>query len=124
MTRVGDRYSRVMTEWMAVPDVAEALGIELKGVRELIRDDRLVAVRRGENNALYVPAAMIVDGEDGPQVLATVYGTVTVLRDGGYTDDEVVEWLMTHREELGSSPLEALREGKKAPVRRLAQTDI
>ncbi len=94
----------------------------LSRVRELLRERHLIAVRRGQNNALYLPAGQIIDGEDGPEVLPTVRGTVIVLADAGLSDDVIVEWLTTANDELGESPLDALRSGKRAPVRRLAQT--
>jgi len=96
--------------------------VPLSRVRELLRERHLIAVRRGQNNALYLPAGQIIDGEDGPEVLPTVRGTVIVLADAGLSDDVIVEWLTTANDELGESPLDALRSGKRAPVRRLAQT--
>lgn len=110
-----------MTEWMTVPECAELLGVPLSRVRELVRERHLVGTRRGENNALYLPAGQIVQGESGAEVLGTVRGTVIVLADAGLTDAEIVEWLTTDHEELGESPLDALRSGKRAHVRRIAQ---
>lgn len=106
---------------MSVPECAEVLGVPLSRVREFLRERYLIAVRRGENNALYLPAGQIIDGEAGPEILATVRGTVMVLADAALSDDVIVEWLMTVNDELGESPLDALRSGKRAPVRRLAQ---
>lgn len=107
---------------MSVPECAETLGVPLSRVREYLRERYLIAVRRGENNALYLPAGQIVDGDNGPEVLATVRGTIMVLADAGLSDDVIVEWLTTVKDELGETPLDALRSGKRAPVRRLAQT--
>ncbi len=117
-----NRYAGHVSEWLSVPECAEVLGVPLSRVREFLRERYLVAVRRGENKALYLPAGQIVEGDDGPEILATVRGTIIVLADGGLSDDVIVEWLTTVNEELGQSPLEALRSGKRAPVRRLAQT--
>lgn len=107
---------------MTVPEYAEALQISISQVRELLRERHLVAARRGENNALYLPAGQLVDGENGPEILATVRGTIIVLADAGMSDTEIAEWLVTENEELGESPLAALRSGKRAPVRRAAQS--
>jgi len=106
---------------MTVPECAQLLSISLSQVRELLRERHLVAARRGENNALYLPRGQIVTGQDGPEVLATVRGTVMLLADAGLTDDEIAQWLTEDNDELGQSPLDALREGKRAPVRRAAQ---
>ena len=42
--------------------------------------------------------------------------------DAGLNDAEIVAWLIEEDGELGQSPLDALRSGKKAHVRRIAQT--
>lgn len=120
------RYPGSVTEWLSVPECAEALGVSLSRVRDLLKERKLVATRRGENNAIYIPAGQVVTGEeyDGPHVLATVRGTVILLADMGYSDDEIVEWLITPHDELDCSPLDALRAGQRAHVRRLAQMAI
>ncbi|WP_062378216.1 Rv2175c family DNA-binding protein [Demequina pelophila] len=107
--------------WLTVPDYAERLGTTASHVRELLREGYLFAVRRGERSTLQIPAATIVEGEDGPEVVATLRGTLTLLRDAGFADEEAADWLMAHEEELGTSPLGALCEGRRAHVRRLAQ---
>jgi hypothetical protein len=43
------------------------------------------------------------------------------LGDAGYSDDEAMHWLLSAEESLGVSPIEALRAGRKAEVRRVAQ---
>jgi hypothetical protein len=53
--------------------------------------------------------------------LAGVAGTATVLLDGGYGLEQTLDWLLTHHEELGVTPAEALRWGRKTEVRRIAQ---
>lgn len=113
-----------MTEWLSVPDCAEALGVPLSRVRELLKERSLVSIRRGENNAVYLPAGQIIDGENGPQVLATVRGTIMVLADAGFGDVDIVDWLTSPHAELDGSPLDALRAGQRAHVRRLAQTAV
>ncbi len=120
------RYPYGVTEWMTVPECAEALGVSLSRVRDYLRERNLVATRRGDNNAVYIPAGQIVIGEeyDGPHVLATVRGTVMVLADMGYSDDDIVTWLISPHDELEGSPLDALRSGQRAHVRRLAQTAL
>jgi hypothetical protein len=44
-----------------------------------------------------------------------------MLLDSGYSIEESISWLFTHSDVLGQTPLQSLLEGKKAPVRRLAQ---
>ena len=109
-------------EWLTVPDFADRLGSTASQVRELLREGDLASRRRGERNTVQIPADFIVDGEDGPAVLATLKGTLTVLRDAGFGDDSALDWLLADAPELGMSPLAALREGRRAHVRRIAQS--
>jgi hypothetical protein len=91
-------------------------------VRELVRERHLLAVRRGENDALHVPESFLIDGPDGMQPIPTLRGTVILLADAGLTDDQVMRWLLDDNDELGQTPVDALRSGKRAHVRRVAQT--
>ena len=44
-----------------------------------------------------------------------------LLADSGYTDDEAMHWLLSEEDSLGAAPIDALRAGRKAEVRRVAQ---
>ncbi|WP_345750622.1 Rv2175c family DNA-binding protein [Microbacterium rhizophilus] len=111
-----DDISRIQTEWLSIPDVAEALGETPGRVRRLLDDNALVGSRR--EGSLKIPALFLVDGE----VLSSLRGTVFVLHDAGFSDDEAIDWLLTPEESIGLAPIEALRAGRKAEVRRVAQT--
>lgn len=104
-------------EWLTFPDLMETLGVDLREVRRLEDQRTIVAVRRGENNAKSVPAAFVMDG----RILDSLSGTITVLGDAGYDDEELVAWLFTPDESLPGTPIQALREGRKTEVRRRAQ---
>lgn len=108
-------------QWLTVPDFAEALGVTPTHIRELLREGALAARRRGERSTVQLPAGFIVEGEDGPEVLHTLRGTLTLLRDAGFDDDAALDWLLAHDDELEAAPLDALRSGKRAHVRRVAQ---
>lgn len=107
--------------WLTLPDVAERLGLDVGKVRRLLQEGHLVAVRRGERNVLSVPAAFLVDGDDGPGPLPELRGTLSVLADSGYTDEDAVRWLFTPDESLPGSPVDALLAGRKTEIRRRAQ---
>ncbi|MDN4474585.1 Rv2175c family DNA-binding protein [Demequina sp. SYSU T00192] len=107
--------------WLTVPDFADQLGTTPSEVREMLREGHLFAVRRGERQTLQIPADVLVDGEAGPEVIATLRGTLTLLRDAGMDDAECADWLLAEEPELGMTPLEALRQGRRAHVRRVAQ---
>ncbi|HWK91116.1 MAG TPA: Rv2175c family DNA-binding protein [Luteimicrobium sp.] len=108
--------------WLTLPDVADRLGLDVIRVRQLLRERKLVAVRRGERNVLHVPAAFLIEHEGRLQPIPALHGTVVLLDDARFTDDEIVEWLFAPEETLnGLSPVEALRQGQRAAVRRVAQ---
>lgn len=65
-----------------------------------------------------IPAVFL----SGNEPLVELRGTSVVLLDGGYSDDEAVNWLLSSNTALGTSPIEALRSGRKSEVRRLAQS--
>lgn len=109
------------TEWLAVPDVADRLGIPASRVRDLLGERVLLAVRRGENNALAIPDAFLIEVDEVLQPLATLKGTLTLLGDAGFDDDAAMEWLLSPNDELGASPIAELRLGHRSHVRRVAQ---
>lgn len=101
--------------WLTILETADRLGIPKGKVNRLLEEHTLVAVKR--EGQLMIPADLIVGGEPLP----SLRGTIIMLEDAGYSVEESVEWLFTHSEVLGQTPLQSLLEGKKAPVRRLAQ---
>ncbi|WP_425956885.1 Rv2175c family DNA-binding protein [Xylanimonas sp. McL0601] len=112
----------LVPSWLTLPDLAERLGVDLPRVRALVRDRAVVGVKRGERTTFQVPEAFLVPGEDGGEaVIPTLRGTVIVLGDQGLADDEILEWLFTPEPSLDVAPVEALRAGRRAAVRRAAQ---
>jgi excisionase family DNA binding protein len=106
------------TQWLTLPEVADRLGVRLGQVRRMLADRELLAVRRGERNALSVPAVLL--GPDGP--LPDLPGTLTVLADNGVVDEEAFTWLFSDDPSIvGGSPVKALLAGHKTEVRRRAQ---
>jgi len=112
-----DDLDELVDSWLAVPDVADRLGTDPGRVRRLLQDHCLVGIRRGEPRTLQVPAALLL--EDQP--LPDLRGTLIVLADAGFTDEEALRWLFTADDSLPGSPVEALRAGRKTEVRRRAQ---
>lgn len=105
-------------EWLAVPQVAELQGASLSAVRAQIKERRLVAVRRGPNEAVYVPAVFVTPAGPRPELR----GTFTVLTDGGMDDVELLTWLFTPDDTLPvpGSAMDALLAGHKTEIRRRA----
>ncbi|MFC5906459.1 Rv2175c family DNA-binding protein [Streptacidiphilus monticola] len=117
MSEIDPKTDALIPEWMYLPDIAEKWGVEVTRVRNMVSDGTLIAVRRGENRALQVPAAFI--GEDKP--VRGVPGTLTVLRDAGFSDEEALEWLFTEDPTLPGTPAQALRDNRGTEVKRRAQ---
>lgn len=103
-------------EWLTVPDVCERMGLTPGKVHRLVEERSLLGVKK--DGVFKIPALFLEDNEP----LGDVRGTSVVLLDGGYSDEEAVNWLLGHNEALGTAPIQALRSGRKSEVRRLAQT--
>ena len=107
-------------EWLTLPEVAERFGVQVTRIRQLLRDNQLIAVRRGENNALHVPAQFI----DGNHTVKGLTGTLTLLKDAKFTDEEALRWLFTPDDTLPGTPAQALAENRGTEVRRRAQAEL
>lgn len=103
------------TEWLTVPEVAERLSIPVNRVHQLLREGHLLA--RRIDGVLRVPADFIRNGS----VVKGLPGTITVLRDAGYDDEEALRWLYTADESLPGTPVQALVENRGTEVKRRAQ---
>ncbi|WPR91427.1 Rv2175c family DNA-binding protein [Microbacterium rhizosphaerae] len=98
-----------------MPDLVEALGQPLGRVRRLLDEHHLVGSRR--DGTFKVPAVFIVDGHP----LSSLHGTLIVLQDAGFDDDEAIDWLLEPEDTIGISPIDALLMGRKSEVRRVAR---
>lgn len=116
MTRIDPQTEDLVPGWLTAGEVADTLGVDQKRVRQLLRERKLVGFDRGEGG-LHIPAAFVRDG----QVVKGLAGTLTVLADSGYSDEEAVRWLFTPQETLPGTPVEALTEDRGKEVKRRAQ---
>jgi hypothetical protein len=117
VTEIDAKTDALVPAWLHLPDIAEMLGVEVTRVRQLVKEGQLIAVRRGENRVLMVPAEFI----DDTRVVKGLSGTLTLLRDDGFTDEEMLEWLFTPDPTLPGTPAQALRENRGTEVKRRAQ---
>lgn len=102
-------------EVLPLPDVAERLGVPITRVHQMLRDGQLLAVRR--NGILIIPALFILDDV----IVKGLSGTITVLKDSGYSEDEILSWLFTADDSLPGTPVDALRGDRGREVKRRAQ---
>jgi hypothetical protein len=96
-------------------EVATVLGVSANRVRQLLREGKLMAVPGSGNSR--IPADFLQDGA----VLKHLPGLLTVLRDGGFSDQEAFDWLFQEDPSLPGSPVEALRGDRHTEVTRRAQ---
>ena len=83
-------------------EVAQLLGTSPNRVRQLLRDRKLMAV-------------------PGSGILKHLPGLLTVLQDGGFSDEEAFEWLFRADDTLPGTPVQALRDDRHTEVTRRAQ---
>ncbi|MCU1616431.1 MAG: putative transcriptional regulatory protein [Frankiales bacterium] len=96
-------------------EVADVLGVSPNRVRQLLREHKLMAVPGSGNSR--IPADFLQDGA----VLRHLPGLLTVLFDGGYSDQEAFDWLFRDDDTLPGTPVQALRDDRHTEVTRRAQ---
>ncbi|AEF35727.1 regulatory protein [Mycolicibacter sinensis] len=111
-----------------LPTVAEMLGVPVTKVHQYLRDNHLLAVRRG--GVLVVPQVFFTAAGE---VVKSLPGLLAVLHDGGYQQTDIVRWLFTHdpslsltrdgaRESVANArPIDALHAHQAREVMRRAQ---
>jgi excisionase family DNA binding protein len=103
--------------WLTIAEVAERLNVSPNHVRNLIRDRRLLALRPAGYREPMVPADFLLDDD----IVPGLPGTLTLLADDGFSDDEAYDWLTTVDPSLPGRPVDALRENRGREVRRRAE---
>lgn len=99
---------------LQLADVAKSLGLVVTRVHQMLRDHQLVAVRR--NGVLGVPELFF--DSDG-QILRWIPGLLSVLLDGGFSDEEILSWLFREDDSLPGRPVDALHgDGAREVIRR------
>ena len=103
-------------QYFTVPDLVERFGLPVGKIHRLIEDHHLAAIR--VDGVVQVPAEFV----QGDHPLPPLRGTILVLLDAGFTNDEAVAWLLAENEELGERPVDSLMAGRKSAVRRATQS--
>lgn len=102
-------------KWLTFSEVAQRLGVPDNRVRQMIRDGQLLSARH--ESAPAVPADFL----DDKGVVKGLPGTITLLRDAGFTDQEALDWIFRSDDSLPGTPIQALRENRGTEVKRRAQ---
>ena len=104
-------------EWIALPDIAERLGVAVTRVRDMVKDRRLLALRESAEGPLLVPAAFVAT--EGP--VKHLDAVIRLLDDAGYSDAEMVTWLFTPDATIPGTPADALAANRGTEIKRRAQ---
>lgn len=104
------------TRYLTMPELVERLESTPSKIRRLIQQRQLAATKR--DGVLVVPELFL----DGNQPLHSLHGTLMLLHDAGFSDEESLSWMLETNEILGDTPISALRSGRKTEVRRVAQS--
>ena len=116
VTQIDPPADELVGHWLSLSEVAERLGIPLSRIKQLLRDRRLLAVRRSDGS-LAVPAAFF----EGNHIVKGLHGTLTLLFDCGFGELEAVRWLFTSDDSLVGTPIQAMAEHRCTEVNRRAQ---
>jgi hypothetical protein len=104
-------------ELLTIPDVAQALDIDVLAVHRLLKEGDLVEMRNA-SGIRSVPADFIQDGV----VVKSLRSVISLLRDGRFTDAEIIDWLYAEDETLmQGTAIAALRANAGTEVKRRAQ---
>lgn len=101
---------------IAIPDAAERMNVVVTKVMDLLRHGQLLAVR--VNNVRYIPELFF---NDNGELNRFVPGLISLLSDGGYSSQEILEYLYEADESLPGRPIDALHGHLAREVMRRAQ---
>ncbi|OLT09958.1 transcriptional regulator [Pseudonocardia sp. CNS-139] len=101
---------------LPVAEVAQMLQQPVSRVHQLVKDGHFLSFRR--DGEVVIPAEFF---DDAGAVVKGLGGTITLLRDGGYTDPDILRWLFAEDESLPGTPVASLRAGRHREVKRRAQ---
>lgn len=103
---------------VSLPEAADILGVPVTSVHQLLRDHQILAIRR--NGVPGIPSRFF-DSED--QIVRMLPGVITVMRDGKYSNEDILEWLYTDDPSLPGRPVDALHGHLAREVVRRAHAE-
>jgi hypothetical protein len=104
-----------MSEMLSFTAAADRMGIGLAGVKQLVSERKLLALKTDEG--LVIPAEAL----DGELPVKHLFGVLMLLHDAGFSPEESYGWLTTADDSLPGTPMQALHENRATEVKRRAQ---
>ena len=101
---------------LPVAEVAQMLNQPVSRVHQLVKDGQLLSLRR--DGETVIPADFF---DETGAVVKGLPGTITLLRDGGFSDLDILRWLFEEDDSLPGTPVASLRQGRHREVKRRAQ---
>lgn len=102
-------------ELLTFAEAAAVQGLPVTRVTQQVRDGHLVSLDTPDGSR--IPADFLQDGAP----VKGLAGVITLLRDGGFRDVEIVDWLHRDDASLPGTPIEALRGNRGREIKRRAQ---
>jgi hypothetical protein len=104
------------TDLITLPEAAELLALPITKVHQLLKDGQLV-VCQDQQGRRVLPRIFVSGGVP----LKGLPAVITLLRDGGYADHEIIDWLLRSDDSLPGTPAQALADNRGTEVKRRAQ---
>ncbi|MCW2526148.1 MAG: DNA-binding protein [Pseudonocardiales bacterium] len=101
---------------LPLPDVAERLNIPITAVHQLVNDGLLIALRV-DGKPPGVPSSFL--SPEGP--VKHLPAVITLLRDGRYSDEEIIDWLFRDDPTIPGTAIGALVADRGTEIKRRAQ---
>lgn len=111
------QLNALVGEWVTIPDIAEAMEVIVTRVHTLVDDGAVLAFKNPQDGVRRVP----IEFTDHKRPLDSLKGTISVLRDAGFSDVEAAIWLLEPDDSLPGRPIDFLHQGRKTEIRRRAQ---
>lgn len=109
-----DRFT-AEEELFTISEAAELLNVPQSRVEHLMKEHHLLGVKRNKKPG--IPKLFFT--ETG--ILKHLPGLISVLEDGGYSPEEILEYLFAEDESLPGRPVDVLHQPRAREVMRRAQ---
>lgn len=114
---IDSELDALVGEWLTFAEATRTLGIYGNRIKQWIKERKILAVYREGGGGPQVPRAFFTD--EG-EIIKGLPGTLSLLADAGFSNNEALRWLFTD-DDLPGAPVQALAENRGTEVRRRAQ---